>query len=373
VNTAILVAHDRAMVAINPASTGRRRSASVGKIFLRLLLLCLCIAFYTGIVNRQSKQPLLTHNTVDENTPAKTNSASKEVDASSLQRDWSHCPEVQSNNLYSHADAGPNDQVKNPLWLPAYPTSLPEGYSSFLAELTGLSSASKLYYRSSKTLKRCHNLNVKTGYDGVTCEIVHPIVPCQRPNPSAQAANFGNVVLVAIRNPLTAFPSYQQEKAEKYHNAKGQVTKEEWISFRDQYVGNATHSHLFQEWKEFILEWRNMKPYHVAMYLPHEEWVDETKGVELVTKFAKVLSEEGFPTQYTDDDIACLWHKNILQPAMLKKKKHVDEGRYSPEYTAEQKELLAAELRKFASELDNTLPGDEQLKDILTRYSEDFK
>jgi len=365
------------MVAINPASTGRRRSAStVGRIFLRLLISCLFVAFYTGVVKRQSKQPLLARNKTDDNIPANAKSISKDtaaVAAISSQKNWNYCLDAQPNLNITRADAGPRDKVKNPLWLPAYPTSLPEGYSNFLTELTGLSSASKLYYRSSKTLKRCHNLNLKSGYDGVTCEIVHPIVPCKRPNPSAQAANFGNVVLVALRNPLTAFPSYQQEKAEKYHNAKEQVTMEEWISFRDQYVGNSTHSPLFQEWKEFILEWRNMDNYHVAMYLAHEEWADETKGVAIVTKFARVLREEGFPIQYHTDDLACLWHKNILQSAMQKRKKHEDEGRYVAEYTEQQKNFLAAELRKFASELDNTRPGDDQLKDILTGYSADFK
>ena len=358
------------MVAINPASTRRRRSAStVGRIFLRLLISCLFVAIYTGVVKRHSTQPLLTHSKADDDIiiPAKVNSALKDA----APADWSHCLKVRPNNL--NITAGPRDKVKNPLWLPAYPSSLPEGYSNFLTELTGLSSASKLYYRSSKTLKRCHNLNIKSGFDGVTCEIVHPIVPCNRPSPSAQAANFGNVVLVALRNPLTAFPSYHQEKAEKYHGAKEQVKFEEWISFRDQYVGNSTHSPLFQEWKEFILEWRNMEPYYVAMYLQHEEWADETIGVELVKKFAQVLSEEGYPIQYHGDELACLWHKNIMQPAIQKKKKHEDESRYIPDYTAGQKDFLEAELRKFVTELDNTRPGDEQLKDILNRYIEDFK
>ena len=370
------------MVAINPASTGRRRSASTitfGRIFLRILISCLFVAFYTGVVKRQSKQPLLSHNKKSDGNilSAEANLASKDVAAaaSSTPIDWSRCLEAQPKLNTTNVDvaAGPRDKVKNPLWLPEYPTSLPEGYSSFLTELTGLSSASKLYYRSSKTLKRCHNLNIKSGFDGVTCEIVHPIVPCNRPSPSAQAANFGNVVLVALRNPLTAFPSYHQEKAEKYHGAKEQVKMEEWISFRDQYVGNSTHSPLFQEWKEFILEWRNMEPYHVAMYLGHEEWADETKGVELVKKFAQVLSEEGFPIQHHGDDLECLWYKNILQPTLKKKKKHEEEGRYTPDYTVGQKDFLEAELRKFESELDNSRPGDGQLRDILTSYIEDLK
>jgi len=63
-----------------------------------------------------------------------------------------------------------------------------------------------------------------------------------------------------------------------------------------------------------------------------------------------------------------------MQPAIQKKKKHEDEGRYIPDYTVGQKDLLEAELRKFATELDNTpRPGDGQLKDILNRYMEDFK
>ena len=346
------------MVAINPIS--RRSSVSFGNICLRLLLFCICIALYTGLVTWQ-KLLMLTE---DEQS-------SKENVSVSPQNDWSNCLQPQHNT--THPDVGPRGKkLNNPLWLPAYPTSLPVGYSNFLTALTGLSSASKNYYRQSKTLKRCHSLNVKSGFDGVTCEIVHPIVPCQRPHPSAQSANFGNVVLVALRNPLTAFPSYQQEKAEKYHNLKTQVTKQEWITFRDKYVGNSTHSPLFEEWKEFILEWRNMDPYHVAMYLPYEEWVDETKSLELVTNFSRVLSEEGFPIQ-NRNDLVCLWYKNIFQSAVVEKKKHVDEGWYIPEYTAEQNELLASELRKFASELDHTRPGDEQLKGILTHYSESFE
>ncbi|KAL7457909.1 hypothetical protein ACHAWC_010269 [Mediolabrus comicus] len=108
------------------------------------------------------------------------------------------------------------------------------------------------------------------------------------------------------------------------------------------------------------------------MYLPHEEWLDETKGLELVKGFAHVLKEEGFPVQYAGDSMACIWYKHIYQAAMSEKKKHLDEGWYIPEYTVQQRELLAAELRKFASEIDGTRPGDEQLKGILIRYSDEF-
>lgn len=68
------------------------------------------------------------------------------------------------------------------------------------------------------------------------------------PHPSAQAKNFGKVILLALRNPLTVFPAHNQAKAEAYHGQKGQVSKEDWEKFRDQYVGEDENSHLFSEW-----------------------------------------------------------------------------------------------------------------------------
>ena len=82
------------------------------------------------------------------------------------------------------------------------------------------------------------------------------IVPCNRPHPSAQSENFGKVVLLALRNPLTAFPAYHQSKAEAYHGQVGQVEKEKWAEFRDQYVEKDGTTPLFDEWKNYVIEWR---------------------------------------------------------------------------------------------------------------------
>ena len=83
------------------------------------------------------------------------------------------------------------------------------------------------------------------------------IVPANRPSPVQQKDVFGNVVLLALRNPMTAFPSHHQSKAEAYHGQQGQVDKEKWIEFRDKYVGNGNeNSHLFQEFKTFVTTWR---------------------------------------------------------------------------------------------------------------------
>ncbi|KAL7520336.1 hypothetical protein ACHAWX_005060 [Stephanocyclus meneghinianus] len=309
------------------------------------------------------------------------------------EKSWSHCTtrNTEARALISSVPLNYTEQsVKvEPLWLPAYPTSLPGKnggiYSGFLSKLTGIDAAARNYYRSSKTLKRCHSLNNPSNI-GVTCEIVHPIVPCERPHPSIQSGNFGRVVLVALRNPLTAFPAYQQEKAEKYHNVKGQVDVKDWVSFRDQYVGNTSHSPLFEEWKNFIMEWRNMDPYVVAMYLPFERWSDYTEGPILVKRLLGVLKKEGLPVMYDgvyDDDanepnvLECIWLKHVREPIIVEEKRLANEGWYTPEYQPIQKQMLMTMLESFAEELEShanggdvrkVRPGDEELIGILQEY-----
>eukprot|EP00956_Cyclotella_meneghiniana_P034948 scaffold109781_cov92-Cyclotella_meneghiniana.AAC.5 len=352
------------------------RNSSSGNLFVSfgqfvlltilLSLLCLLLLIVLGI------EPIPRHLGRFYTTPEKSS-------AVVLKRNLSQC---MAHEYKAHKPKPELADKVEPLWLPAYPTSLPGRngaiYSSFLSTLTGIESASRNYYRSSKKLKRCHYLDNANDI-GVTCEIVHPIVPCDRPSPSAQSANFGKVVIIAIRNPITAFPAYHQEKAEKYHGAKGQVDNSDWISFRDQYVGNATHSPLLEEWKRFILEWRGMDPYSVAMYLPYERWLDETAGPTQVNKLAEVLAKEGMPVLYDsnskDDsdnptDLDCMWLQKVKEVMNAEDAKRTEEGWYITEYSLEQKQLLAKELDKFATEIsqDNSRHGDTELVDILHEY-----
>ncbi|KAL3779692.1 hypothetical protein HJC23_010560 [Cyclotella cryptica] len=311
------------------------------------------------------------------------------------EKNWSQCTTrntehgaLMTSNALLNNNTEHSGKVE-PLWLPAYPTSLPGKnggiYSDFLSRVTGIDNAARNYYRSSKTLKRCHSLNNPSNI-GVTCEIVHPIVPCERPHPSSQSDNFGGVILVALRNPLTAFPAYHQEKAEKYHNVKGQVEVKDWVSFRDRYVGNGTHSPLFEEWKHFIMEWRNMDPYVVAMYLPFERWFDFGEGPILVKRLAGVLKREGHPVIYdgvSDDntsepnDLECTWLKQVREAINAEDTRRATEGWYTPEYRPEQKQMLATMLETFAEEVashakgDDGVPrGDDELIGILHEYKD---
>lgn len=203
------------------------------------------------------------------------------------------------------------------------------------------------------------------------------IVPAVRPHPSSQADNFGKVVLLALRNPLTAFPAFHQSKAELYHGQKGQVDESEWIKFRDQYVGNDNDSHLFNEWKNFIMEWRDMKPYHVGGYLPFEYWTDDAKGPELVGKLSKILNETGFSTLHNDADdsneMECLWYRHMCAPMLEYEKSHADW--YVPKFTEKQKDAIVAGLDQFAKEIEQahesgntTRPSDNELIVILRDY-----
>mmetsp|Transcript_2204 Transcript_2204/g.4818 ORF Transcript_2204/g.4818 Transcript_2204/m.4818 type:complete len:448 (-) Transcript_2204:30-1373(-) len=279
-------------------------------------------------------------------------------------------------------------RIIEPIWLPAYPTSIPgpngEAYSKFLEALTGIRGSAKLYYRQSKKLRRCHSHEaVGTSFVnmGVTCEIHHPIVPCENPHPSKQAENFAKPIVVAMRNPLTVFPAFFQMKAEKYHGAKGQITEVEWNKFRDEYVGDGSKSQMFDEWKKFILEWREMEPYHVALYLPYEQWKDQSKGAELAEKLSRILVKEGFPVLFESDEsekrdkskeIECIWRENALKVLAEEEKKHADEGWYIPTYTNSQLEMLSTEFENLINDVKGKpkRPGDEQLIEILLGYKE---
>ena len=338
---------------------GGKPRRSLGRVLLVALYVFLLAACFDGVVLRRRKEFTAE--------PEK-----READATPI--DFSQCrdplPKISASEATRRIE---------PLWLPTYPTSLPESYSAFLTELTGLPAAAKNYYRQSKSLRRCHVKDNQLNLDSVTCETVHPIIPADRPHPSAQAAGFGKAVLVAIRNPLTAFPAFHQEKAVKYHGVQGQVPEDEWTEFRDEWVNKT----LWKEWRGFVEEWRKMEPYHVAAYLPYESWSDATKGPDLVERFVEALKQEEFPVLVSDargstpSNLACLWHSQIRKPMEIAEEEH--QTWYTAQYTREQLKKLADDLDEFAQDIksmegtSNARPGDDQLISILAEYRDAVK
>lgn len=85
-------------------------------------------------------------------------------------RDWSHCIDILPQPSFNKKE----DKRVEPLWIAAYPTSLPaKPYADVITALTGVKNGAKSYYRSSPTLKRCHGTSSNTNIQAVTCEIVH--------------------------------------------------------------------------------------------------------------------------------------------------------------------------------------------------------
>jgi len=166
---------------------GRRITISAGKLFLYMIMIALLVAICTGIMRHRSQYTVPTANNNNTNTiesqqvetkgdvqqeEAKAiSTTSRKLDSiQPLKLDWSHCktkPPTQK--------AKPTiDKKVEPLWLPAYPTSIPMlHYSELVEALTGVENGHKTYYRTSPTLKRCHILNRDVKVGAVTCESVH--------------------------------------------------------------------------------------------------------------------------------------------------------------------------------------------------------
>jgi len=175
------------------------RSTSVSRILFVAVLVSLAAACYDGVITRKRRGGR-SNGEIKSTNNSELSSNHEVVSAKPI--DWRQC-KANLTPTPNNAKPANNNRIE-PIWLPTYPTSLPEGYAALLSSLTGLPQAARNYYRQSKSLKRCHSKPTHANIDGVTCEVVHPIIPMQRPSPSAQAGNFGKALIMAIRNPLTA-------------------------------------------------------------------------------------------------------------------------------------------------------------------------
>ena len=168
----------------------RRRLISAGKLCMFIVLISLTAAVYFGVMRHRGRfvSSSLSTNSTSTTAEAKpepkdTSEAEAKLEpkkveekkpssSSSPQKvDWSQCtkkPPVQKPRItYAMKKV-------NPLWLPAYPTSIPsQPYSDLIKMLTGIDNGAKTYYRTSPSLKRCHYVNSNANIHSVTCEIVH--------------------------------------------------------------------------------------------------------------------------------------------------------------------------------------------------------
>ena len=168
----------------------RRRLISAGKLCMFIVLISLTAAVYFGVMRHRGRfvSSSLSTNSTSTTAEAKpepkdTSEAEAKLEPKKVKEkkpyspsspqkvDWSQCtknPPVQKPRItYAMKKV-------NPLWLPAYPTSIPsQPYSDLIKMLTGIDNGAKTYYRTSPSLKRCHYVNSNANIHSVTCEIVH--------------------------------------------------------------------------------------------------------------------------------------------------------------------------------------------------------
>jgi len=247
-----------------------------------------------------------------------------------------------------------------PIWLSYFPTSLRVStHQSMIKQLTGLSQGDKSFYTSSRgTLKHCSGTT-----ETATCSNVHPLVDMGE-NLNKRLDNFYSEYIMAIRNPMTALPSYTNEKQIKYHGETGQMSEESWRNMRDTYM-----SVLIEDWTAFFRAWIKDSDYNTGMYLVYEDLHNVDKGPKAVKRLRDILHAAGFVVA-PEVDVPCIWFNAIGEDQIQQNHETKYEyNDYIPGYTKAQKQLLLTALSTLVDEYGD----DNELKSILESYTNTIK
>jgi hypothetical protein len=320
---------------------GTRRG--VDRSFVWAVLLCLCGAFWLFQHYDQSAEAPL-----ERKSPQRVVSHERDVES------WENC----TVSFVPPPRKPKGTWTTKPFWVPTYPASVPtSAFRDLVTAMTGLQQGGKSYYAQSRSLRKCQGVD-----ETVTCDIVHPIV-WSKPPPETLGALFHASIIIPIRNPATAIPSFHNEKAVKYHGVIGQTPIDNWRQTRDEWF----EKKLMDEWKSFILAWKQMNTYSVGMYLQYEKLIHKETGPAVLQRLADQFRRANF-TVVPPQDIVCIWHKQQLSKDRdLTTEEYSTE--YVPGYTHMQRDLLLRELDSFIKEVSD----DNELVSILKEYYEDIE
>ena len=212
--------------------------------------------------------------------------------------------------------------------------------------------ASRNWHNGRANLKHC----IADAGGTAACINGHPNVPIA---PERQTRSYDARVLLGIRNPFTDFTANHNEKARKYHGAKGQVAENGWRGVRDVWFNASVTG-----WINTISTWKNMSYYKIGTYVPYEHWLDPDRGPAVIQQISDTLREAGFSVA-PPQEIPCIWYQST-------KGKYVAEKqffKYVPGYTVEQRDYALAKLGTFMEETVD----DPVLLSILKEYYADIK
>lgn len=261
-----------------------------------------------------------------------------------------------------------NDDSIRPIFFNTFPATFPhETSQQLISLLTNQPHGMKSYYVSRKgKLKYCIGETLTA-----ICENVHPIIEMHDVDKWYQGQDFYGKYIVALRNPLHAFPALVYDKLKKYHDLEGHMPETSWIKNRDDFLEVA----FWKDWKSIINAWRQTK-FHLGMYLVYEDIFSEQRGPQTLKKLALFLQQAGFEipvlrskiTGTIDEKMQCLWSKLEIPSGGAHDYSDWD---YKPGYTNDQLSFLTKSMGEFISEINEV--DDIVLEDILQRYHDEIE
>eukprot|EP00531_Pseudo-nitzschia_arenysensis_P010208 CAMPEP_0116141498 /NCGR_PEP_ID=MMETSP0329-20121206/14414_1 /TAXON_ID=697910 /ORGANISM="Pseudo-nitzschia arenysensis, Strain B593" /LENGTH=431 /DNA_ID=CAMNT_0003636685 /DNA_START=73 /DNA_END=1368 /DNA_ORIENTATION=- len=275
-------------------------------------------------------------------------------------------------------------------WVPSFPgsgASTPTGQGDLVRKIIeGLFSGDegnargkyfnpvKSYHMSIKNqLKRCRGVSETVG-----CQSSHPLSP-NDPTAKGKDKEFRPDMILPIRNPASAIPTFYVYKHIAYHDGTKQDSEDKWRGMRDNYALST-----FEQWMGIVKFWRGTAEessyYYTAAYIPFEDLMstDPSKGIAAIKALSDALSgrkvENGqdgdfFETSSSEEDYECLWYR--AAKGEWERQKPIF-GDYIPAYTQEQKDKMVSELKAYADEVEKDPFRGEQdtiLVSILRRYA----
>ena len=171
------------------------------------------------------------------------------------------------------------------------------------------------------------------------------------------------LVILVVRNFLTAFPASHADKHVAYHQPKGtqalppqlQPPENNWRQVRDEYLEKSMTT-----WREMIRYWKKggtngtITPgsdyYRVGLILPFEWMMDPLRGPGLVQQLADLYRQVGFDVDLPSSSssssssyIPCLWYQVASKEWHRQEELHSD---YIPGYTVAQRDLMVREMEE---------------------------
>jgi len=171
--------------------------------------------------------------------------------------------------------------------------------------------------------------------------------------------NINENIIVGLRNPITAIPTFFNEKELRYRYRTGQAKENYWQQVRDDFF-----EYMVEEWLQTIRIWKR-SDFKVEFYLEYEDLMDYTKGIKVLQKLRSLLQSSGFAI-VPEEDIPCIWINSIGEERLRRyyNNNYYEYTDYVPKFKKQQAEYLVAAMNFYIKKFTT----DERLKTILKRY-----